>query len=91
MSRNMRFVLALLVLTLFLGSGAAHALPAEGRDADRGSGMLAAVWEWVTSLLEAPVSLLGIHEATETVAPTAPNTSGGGSKGDFGGYIDPNG
>ena len=50
MSRNVRFMLALVMLTLFLGSGAAHALPSEGRDADRALAWLVAVWEWVTSL-----------------------------------------
>ena len=50
MSRKVRFMLALMMLTLFLGSGAAHALPSEAPNADRGNGMLVAVWEWVASL-----------------------------------------
>lgn len=89
MSRKVRFMLALVMLTLFLGSGAAHALPVEGRDADRGTGMLVAAWEWVVSLLDGPVSFLHVNEASEdtTVAPG----SNPGANGDGGGYIDPNG
>ena len=85
MPRKVRFMLALVMLTLFLGSGAAHALPSEGRDADRGPGMLVAVWEWVASLLEGPVSFLNITEsAGGTTPPPTVNGDGGGS-------IDPNG
>ena len=94
MSRKVRFMLALVMLTLFLGSGAAQALPLEGRDAGRSPGMLVAVWEWVASLLEGRVPFLHVTEAAggETVAPTAPpDDVNGGSGGDFGGYIDPNG
>jgi hypothetical protein len=88
MSRKVRFMLALVMLTLFLGSGAAHALPSGGRDADRGPGMLAAVWEWVTSLLEGPVSFSHVTEAAG--GPVQP--SGGGGSGTEGGpFIDPNG
>lgn len=91
MSRKVRSLLALFVLTLFLGAGAAHALPMEGRDADRGSGMLVAAWEWVASLLEGRVSFLQIHEATgQPAVPHGPETTGN-PNGDFGGYIDPNG
>ena len=93
MSRKVRLLLALVVLTLFLGTGAAHALPPEGRNADRGPGMLVAVWEWVSSLLEGRVPFLQTHEAVigEPTLPTTPDTSDGGPKGDFGGFIDPNG
>ena len=85
MSRKVRIMLALVMLTLFLGSGAAHALPSESRNADRSPGMLVAVWEWVASLLEGRVSLLHVTEAAGgTVKPPPPSTDGGGS-------IDPNG
>lgn len=91
MSRKVRFMLALVVLTLFLGSGAAHALPSEGRDADRGPGMLVAVWEWVASLLESPMSFLHVTEAAGGTAQPTPPTMNGNSDKDGGGYIDPNG
>ena len=92
MSRTVRSLLALVVLTLFLGTGAAHALPTEGRDADRGSGMLVAVWEWVASLLEGRVPFLQAHEAViDGPNPTTPPDTNGNPKGDFGGTIDPNG
>lgn len=89
MSRKLRFMLALVMLTLFLGSGAAHALPVEGRNADRGTGMLVAAWEWVVSLLEGPVSFLPVNEAVEETIAT-PGSQGNGN-GEGGGYIDPNG
>jgi hypothetical protein len=93
MSRKVRSLLALVVLTLFLGTGAAHALPSEGRNADRSAGMLVAVWEWVSSLLEGRVPFLQTYEESGTVLPTPPDTpnNGSGSNGDFGGFIDPNG
>ena len=92
MSRKVRSLLALFVLTLFLGTGAAHALPAEGRDAGRGPGMLVAVWEWVASLLEGRVPFVKAHEATGRPGSLPPETtSGGNGNGDYGGYIDPNG
>lgn len=89
MSRKVRFMLALVMLTLFLGSGAAHALPMAGRDADRGAGMLAAAWEWVVSLLEGPVSFLHVTEADEVVPGSGGNNGGGNGEG--GPFIDPNG
>jgi hypothetical protein len=90
MSRKVRIMLALVMLTLFLGSGAAHALPSEGRDADRGPGMLVAVWEWVASLLEGPVSFFHATEAASgPVQPAAGGGNGGGTEG--GPFIDPNG
>ena len=88
MSRKVRFMLALVMLTLFLGSGAAHALPSEGRNADRGSGMLVAVWEWVASLLGMEPSSRPAHEA---VIVSPPPVTNGNSGCDYGGYIDPNG
>ena len=94
MSRKARFMLALVMLTLFLGSGAAHALPAEGRDADRGPGMLVAIWDWVASLLEGRVPFVQTHEAVgglDLPTPPATNDDPDDPKGDFGGYIDPNG
>lgn len=91
MSRKVRSLLALFVLTLFLGTGAAHALPTEGRDADRGSGMLVAVWEWVASLLQGRVPFVQTHEAVGDTLPAEPDTSSSDPNGDYGGYIDPNG
>lgn len=88
MSRKVRSLLALFVLTLFLGTGAAHALPPEGRDADRGLGMLAAVWEWVASLLGPETSYRPAHEAGIVSPPPVTNGSSGC---EYGGYIDPNG
>lgn len=89
MSRKVRSLLALFVLMLFLGTGATHALPTEGRDADRGPGMLSAAWEWVASLLEGRVPFLQMHEAVgEPGLPTPPETTGD-PNGDFGGFIDP--
>ncbi len=92
MSRNVRSLLALVVLTLFLGTGAVHALPPEGRNADRGPGMLVAVWEWVSSLLEGRMPFLQTHEAAigEPGVPAPPDTAGNNDP-DFGGFIDPNG
>jgi len=91
MSRKVRSLLALVMLTLFLGTGAAHALPSEGRNADRGPGMLDAVWEWVASLLEGRVPFLQVHEALGGIdLPAAPDKPDD-PHGDFGGFIDPNG
>jgi hypothetical protein len=88
MSRKVRSLLALVVLTLFLGTGAAHALPLGGRDADQGPGMLVAVWEWVASLLGAEPSYRPAHEAVIISPPSGTNGSSGC---EHGGYIDPNG
>jgi hypothetical protein len=88
-----RFTMALVMLTLFLGGGAAHALPMEGRDADRSPGLWIAAWDWLASLLQGQVPFLSAYEASETVNPPLPqdttNTGSGG--GDHGGFIDPNG
>jgi hypothetical protein len=91
MSRKVRSLLALFVLTLFLGTGAAHALPMEGRDGDRGSGVLVAVWEWVASLLEGRVPFIQVHEAVGEPDLPAPPDTNGDPDGEFGGFIDPNG
>lgn len=89
MSRKVRFMLALVVLTLFLGSGAAHALPPQGRNADPGPGMLVAAWDWLASLVEGNVPFLRSVEALETILP--PPDNGGDSSVDHGVFIDPNG
>lgn len=91
MSRKVRFMLALMMLTLFLGSGAAHALPSEAPNADRGAGMLVAVWEWVASLFEGPVSFLQVTEAVGGTDPLPPGDGNGGSGSEGGPFIDPNG
>jgi len=88
MPRNVRSILALLVLLLFLGTGAAHALPSEGSGPER-AGMLVAIWDWVASLLGTEPSYRPVHEAVIGIPPV-PGTSGG-SGCDYGGYIDPNG
>jgi hypothetical protein len=90
MSRNVRFMLALAMLALFLGSGAANALPTESRNTDREPGVLAAVWEWAVSLVEGKVPFLHVNEETGITIPH-PSPSAGGSGTDGGGYIDPNG
>lgn len=92
MSRKVRFTMALVMLTLFLGGGAAHALPADGRDADRGPGMWVAAWDWLASLLQGKVPFLSAYEASETVKlPLPQDTNTGSGSGDHGGFIDPNG
>ena len=89
MSRTVRSMLALLMLTLFLGTGAAHALPTEGPSLDRDPGMLAAVWNWVVSVVEVKVPFLQAHEADSETLP-GPVINGGGEP-DGGPFIDPNG
>jgi hypothetical protein len=91
MLRNVRFMLALLVLTLLMGSSAAYALPAEGRNADRGPGVLAAAWEWVVSLVEGKVPFLHATGKTGITIPHPPPTNGGSSGTEGGGSMDPNG
>lgn len=91
MSRNVRCLLALLMLTLFLGTGAAHALPSGGPSPDRAPGMLAALWSWVTSVVEAEVPFLRAYEADGGTPLPRPVVNGGGSDTDGGAYIDPNG
>lgn len=88
MSRKVRSILALLMLILFLGTGAAHALPAEGPDPDRASGMLVAIWEWVASLWGGEASPLPAFEAVVIEPPSSTNGSTGC---DYGGFVDPNG
>ena len=77
MSRKVRSVVALLMLTLFLGTGVAHALPSEGSGPDRDSGMLVALWDWVASLLGVEPSYHPAHEAV--ILPPPPGTNGSGS------------
>lgn len=88
MSRNVRSILALLLLVLFLGTGAAHALPSEGSGPDHRAGMLVALWDWVASLLGTEPSYRPAHEAV-IVAP--PQGTNGNPHCEYGGYIDPNG
>lgn len=90
MSRNVRSALALLLLTLFLGSGAAYALPAEGPGPDRDPGMLTAIWNWVTSVVEAKVPFFQIHEAVgQPLPPGQQDGHAGSNNNDGGAFIDP--
>ena len=89
MSRNVRSALALLLLTLFLGSGAAYALPAEGPGPDREPGMLTAIWNWVTSVVEAKVPFFQIHENVGLPQPPVQQNGQGGNDGEGGAFIDP--
>lgn len=89
MPRKVRCTLALLMLTLFLGAGAAHALPSEGPSVDRAPGMLAALWNWVTSVVETKVPLFQVHEADGQILPLL--EINGGPEPDGGGSMDPNG
>lgn len=87
MSRKVRSMVALLMLMLFLGTGAAHALPSQGQGPDRSPGMFAALWDWVESFVGADVPFFGMREASKSVPPPAPLAGNG----EGGGYIDPNG
>ena len=91
MSRNVRSALALLLLTLFLGSGVAYALPAEGPGPDREPGMLMAIWNWVTTVVDAKVPFFQIHEAVGQPLPPGQQDGQAGSNGDSdgGAFIDP--
>lgn len=89
-----------LVLALFLGTGAAHALPSGyapsiGPSIDRAPGTLVAVWNWVASLVEVDGSFLGLFETSGGNGgglPLPPLPPGGsGAEADGGGFIDPNG
>ena len=95
MSRTLRSMSGLLVLTLFLGTGAAHALPSgDGPSIDRAPGTLVAVWNWVASLLEVDGSFLGMFEASGGNGgglPVTPLPSVPGAETDGGSFIDPNG
>jgi hypothetical protein len=91
MFRKVRFMLALVMLALFLGSGAANALPTEGRNTDREPGLLAAVWEWAVSLVDGKVPFLHVTEQAGGTVPTVPQGNGSSSGSDGGGSIDPNG
>ena len=91
MSRTLRSMSGLLVLTLFLGTGAAHALPSgDGPNNDRAPGTLVAVWNWVASVFEADGILFGVFGASGEVGGAAEDPSGN-PQGDIGGFIDPNG
>ena len=94
MSRTLRSMSGLLVLTLFLGTGAAHALPSgDGPSIDRAPGTLVAVWNWVASVFEADGILFGVFEALGgnggVFVPPLPEPTG--AETDGGGFIDPNG
>ncbi|HWM94752.1 MAG TPA: hypothetical protein VN493_28625 [Thermoanaerobaculia bacterium] len=89
MSRKVRSTVVLLMLTLFLGTGVAQALPLEGPSSGRASGMLVAIWDWVTSLLGVETPFGQARAAASTNGPLPP--IGPGSQLDGGGYIDPNG
>ena len=95
MSRTLRSMSGLLVLTLFLGTGAAHALPSgDGPSIDRAPGTLVAVWNWVASLFEAEGSFLGVFETSGGNGggrPLPPLPPDAGSEADGGSFIDPNG
>lgn len=95
MSRTLRSTSCLLVLTLFLGTGAAHALPSGGGpNIDRAPGTLVAVWNWVASLLEVDGSFLGMFETSGGNGgslPLPPLPPGQGEEADGGSFIDPNG
>jgi hypothetical protein len=88
MSRKVRSIFALMALTLFLGTGAAHALPsAEGPCPERVSGMLVTIWDWAASLFETKTPFLAVFEADSGTGASLPV----GSQSDGGGFIDPNG
>jgi len=92
MSRKARSIFALMALTLFLGTGAAHALPSAGGPCpERVAGTLVAILDWVTSVFEAKVPLLQVFAASSggTSVPSTPPPSG--PQTDGGGFIDPNG
>lgn len=95
MSRTLRSMSGLLVLTLFLGTGAAHALPSgDGPSIDRAPGTLVAVWNWVASLFEVDGSFLGVFEASggnDGGQSLPPLPTDAGPETDGGGFIDPNG
>lgn len=89
MSRTVRSTLALLLLTLFLGTGAAYALPSEGSSLDRDPGMLATIWNWVTSVVEIKVPLFQVHDADGQTLPSGNQDGKTGSSNDGGAFIDP--
>jgi hypothetical protein len=91
MSRTARSIFALLVLTFLLGTGAAQALPSSsGPGPERTPGMIAAVWDWLASVLGVQGTVAKSFEASTggqvpaSPLPTGPQT-------DVGGFIDPNG
>jgi hypothetical protein len=89
MVRKVRASFALLLLALFLGTGAAHGMPAPGAAVpERTPGMLAAMWEWVTSLVDVGMPFLQVHEASGEFIPILPPS---GPSSDAGPFIDPGG
>lgn len=86
MSRKLRTTMAMLLLTLALGTGAAHALPrSEEPAAASAFEAFTVAWEWLASLF-----------AFETAPVQVPPEGGDedphpGSVGDGGAFIDPNG
>jgi hypothetical protein len=89
MVRKARASCVLLLLSLFLASGAAYAAPSLGPVVqERTPGLLTAIWDWVTSLVEAKAPLEQVLEAAGEILPT-PSPSGPSTEG--GGFVDPNG
>lgn len=86
MTHKVRASFALLLLGLVLSAGAAHALPSGPAVPERTPGLLTAIWEWVTTLIDAKTPVLQVHEAgiLPVPPPSGPSTDGGG-------FIDPNG
>lgn len=92
MSRTLRSMSGLLLLTVFLGTGSAHALPSDdGRGIERASGTLVAVWNWAASLLEVDGTFLGLFETAGGNGAVVPLPPRPGTEADGGGFIDPNG
>ena len=89
MIHKVRASFVLLLFTLFVGTSVAHAVPSSGPAfAERTPGMLTAIWEWATSLVEAKIPFLQVHEASDGILPPPPPS---GPSTDGGGFIDPNG
>ena len=88
MVHKVRASFALLLLTLFLVSGAAQAASSRPAVQERTPGLLTAVWDWVASLVETRLPFLSIHEASEVIIPTSPPS---GPNTDAGPFIDPGG
>lgn len=89
MSYKVRASFALLLLTLFLGTGVAYAVPSSGPAvSERTPGMLTAIWEWVASLVEARIPFLQVYEASDGILPIPPPS---GPNSDGGSFIDPSG
>jgi hypothetical protein len=90
MSRTARSIFALLVLTLLLGTGAAHALPSSnGPSPERVSGTFTAILDWLSSVFEIKGGWTSVFDAASTTVTADPTLATPQS--DFGGFIDPNG